>query len=578
MTKAQSTLAVAAAIALVSSRSTTALSLVPKPRPHETQITALRRPAFRCHQSRSLSQLPATTIEDGSTAEEAESVRNDRLKAADEVAKKLKAADSTKSYKEETEPFFLDDDGKKWPINPSDNKEPLLPKPPTDTPPPPKSKPVVVSKIDEGPSMLDKFLAPLLNPTIAKNVPSQMIQGAFLSGAFVTLLSSFFVFGPLSISSLATLVIAANVGVITAYISITEGMAGDFLRSLGSATIEVTDNLFNSATKEKKVRVLTKEEEEKAAKYAAYNEKKAAELKAVVDKKTAEEEKLKKAEEKAAAEAKKAQQEKIAADAEALRIAKEKKLAEEKAAVEAEELRRIEQAKAEDEARKLKEAAIEREKAAVEEAKQAEIEREREERMLEEQAEAAREAVRLEEEEAEQKRLAEQAEAAREAVRLMEEQDALMDDDDNEDIDELDDEDWEASVKLANELQGTSAIGGDVMDDVSDDLLQYEIDNLTPEEEDALGKAARAAVAKYEEELRMQDMTMEEVAAPPTPAPKPAKKKKTRKATEDTPVPAGDSVDYSKMTVAQLKDVLRSKNLKLSGKKAELIERLNESS
>ena len=82
--------------------------------------------------------------------------------------------------------------------------------------------------------MLDKFLAALLNPTIAKNVPSQMIQGAFLSGAFVTLLSSFFVFGPLSISSLATLVIAANVGVITAYISITEGMAGDFLRSLGS--------------------------------------------------------------------------------------------------------------------------------------------------------------------------------------------------------------------------------------------------------------------------------------------------------------------------------------------------------
>ena len=567
MTKAQSTFAVAAAIVLVSSRSTTALSLVPKPRPHETQITALRRPAFRCHQSRSLSQLPATTIEDGSTAEEAESVRNDRLKAADEVAKKLKAADSTKSYKDETEPFFLDDDGKKWPINPSDNKEPLLPKPPTDTPPPSQSKPAVVSKIDEGPSMLDKFLAPVLNPTIAKNVPSQMIQGAFLSGAFVTLLSSFFVFGPLSISSLATLVIAANVGVITAYISITEGMAGDFLRSLGSATMEVTDGLFNSAKKEKKVRVLTKEEEEKAAKYAAYNEKKAAEAQALVDKKAKEEEKLKKAEEKAAAEAKKAQQEKIAADAEALRIAKEKKIAEEKAAAEAEELRRIEQAKAEDEARKLKEA----------EAKQAEIEREKEEqRMLEEQAEAAREAVRLEEE-AEQKRLAEQAEAAREAVRLMEEQDALMDDDD-EDIDELDDEDWEASVKLANELQGTSTIGGDVMDDISDDLLQYEIDNLTPEEEDALGKAARAAVAKYEEELRMQDMTMEEVAAPPTPAPKPAKKKKTRKAKEDTPAPVGDSVDYSKMTVAQLKDVLRSKGLKLSGKKAELIERLNESS
>ena len=48
-----------------------------------------------------------------------------------------------------------------------------------------------------------------------------------------------------------------------------------------------------------------------------------------------------------------------------------------------------------------------------------------------------------------------QAAAAREAVCLMEEQDALMDDnevDNNKDA--LNDKDWEASVRLTNELQG----------------------------------------------------------------------------------------------------------------------------
>lgn len=38
-----------------------------------------------------------------------------------------------------------------------------------------------------------------------------------------------------------------------------------------------------------------------------------------------------------------------------------------------------------------------------------------------------------------------------------------------------------------------------------------------------------------------------------------------------------EPIDYSKMTVAQLKDLLRSKGMKVSGKKAELIERLKSS-
>lgn len=35
-----------------------------------------------------------------------------------------------------------------------------------------------------------------------------------------------------------------------------------------------------------------------------------------------------------------------------------------------------------------------------------------------------------------------------------------------------------------------------------------------------------------------------------------------------------DAMDYSEMTVAQLKDLLRTKGMKVSGKKAELIDRL----
>ncbi|CAN0529250.1 unnamed protein product, partial [Ectocarpus sp. 8 AP-2014] len=35
-------------------------------------------------------------------------------------------------------------------------------------------------------------------------------------------------------------------------------------------------------------------------------------------------------------------------------------------------------------------------------------------------------------------------------------------------------------------------------------------------------------------------------------------------------------VDYSKLTVPELKDILRAKKLKVSGRKEELIERLNQ--
>ena len=667
MTRLQSLVAVATAYTI---KTTTALSLTPQRSLHETHITSLRstRPSF----------LSRSKISSLSAVKE-----------------------------KEDEPYFATDDeevvGKSWPVNPSAEDKRASPnKKLTPTPPPPPPKPVLKSNNDDndGPSMIDNFLGPILNPTIEKNVPSQVIQGAFLNGVFVTLLTSFFMFGPLSISSLLTIVLAANVGIITSYISITEGIAGDFIRSLGVATMEVTDGIMeqienvkgekkkignvsnNNALKVanppkvtspvkdmKKTMVvseptqqltdgMTAEEAEKIreARVSGTPDKEEMANKpvAVIEDgmNTAEDaeavrlERLRVAEEKAAAKKKEdellkaaAEEEKAAAaEAAKLKAEQEAKLQAEREAAELKEAaeakareeekqaklqaeREAAQLKAEEEAmaRAEEEAKLKAEQEAEEQAKlQLKAEEEARARAEEEaKLQAEREAAELkakEEEEAmaraeeerriaaetEQRRLEEQAEAAREAVRLMEEQDALMDDDDEDydmeyegDVeyegDELSDEDWEASVRLANELQGiatpsvTESIGGDVMDAIGDELLQYEIDNLTQEEEDALGKAAREAVAKYEEEMRMKAREKEQVrsswdddmvtATPPSEE----VIEDVEEEVKEAPAPQTSNGDYSKMTVAELKEELRSKGLKVSGKKAELIERLESS-
>ena len=117
------------------------------------------------------------------------------------------------------------------------------------------------------------------------------------------------------------------------------------------------------------------------------------------------------------------------------------------------------------------------------------------------------------------------------------------------------------------------------MDEIGDEMLQTEINDLSAEEEDALGKAAREAVRKYEEEMAMKSSRKEAVKSSwddemvVTPGEEePINGVSTEEAAA---APAAAPVeDYSKMTVAQLKDVLRSKGLKVSGKKAELVERL----
>ena len=238
MNKLQSTLTAVGAVSIVALTSpytaTTALSLT-----HPTQQRVIIG-AHHTHHHRTTLRRPSFVL----------SSRNSVLHAVKE---------------KDAEPFFVEDEeaqnGKSWPVKPpttdppqSDTDNNIIPTPP---------KPVISN--NDGPSAFDKFLAstiyPLLNPSIAKNVPSTMIQGAFLSGALLTFTTSFLLFGPLSISSLLTVVLAANVGVITSYISITDSDAGQFVRSLGSATMEVTDSIMNQInelqgeTKKKKVRV-----------------------------------------------------------------------------------------------------------------------------------------------------------------------------------------------------------------------------------------------------------------------------------------------------------------------------------
>ena len=80
--------------------------------------------------------------------------------------------------------------------------------------------------------------------------------------------------------------------------------------------------------------------------------------------------------------------------------------------------------------------------------------------------------------------------------------------------------------------------------------MQPKVKDISPEE---------SVEDKVEQEVDLEKHTMP---------------KKKAKGKEVTPAPTEDTVDYSKMTVVQLKDVLRSKGMKVSGKKAELIERL----
>ncbi|MBT5281023.1 MAG: SAP domain-containing protein [Euryarchaeota archaeon] len=92
-------------------------------------------------------------------------------------------------------------------------------------------------------------------------------------------------------------------------------------------------------------------------------------------------------------------------------------------------------------------------------------------------------------------------------------------------------------------------------------------------------KAAALAEAMEDEESEdAEEETTEEVAEAPAEvaeAPKPvAEAPAAEEVVEEAP--AETSADYSSMTVAQLKELLKEAGKPVSGKKAELIERLQE--
>jgi len=445
------------------------------------------------------------------------------------------------------------------------------------------------------------FLDPIINPTIAKDVEPYVIQGAAINGAFLSLLASLAISGPFALGWSA-LVSMFTFAIITSYISITEGAVGAIFRSIGYTTIEVNElineqvNLIQGElevdsvadallekpySKPNPPKVAEREELERAADEA--RAKAEAEQKAIAEEE-AEEERF--AEMAAKAEAERIEQERLAAEkAEAERIEQEQLAAEkaeaerieqEQLAAEKAEAERIEQERlaAEAEAERIKQERLAQEKERLEEEKRA---REEEEALARFEARRVAEEHRLAEQRAaeeEQRLLEEQAAAAREAVRLMELDD---EEEDFDEEDELSDEDYESSALLANELLGVSpAIGGDLMDELNDEFLQEEMNGLTEEEEDALGKAAREAVRKYEEEMRLKETQKKDIRTS-------WDDEMVSPTFQDDDAPSISSteeeepIDYSKMTVAQLKDLLRSKGMKVSGKKAELIERLKSS-
>ena len=125
---------------------------------------------------------------------------------------------------------------------------------------------------------------------------------------------------------------------------------------------------------------------------------------------------------------------------------------------------------------------------------------------------------------------------------------------------EINQDDWEASIQLANQLSGLTD-SMDTTDTQTDPILQVELGDLSADEEELLGKAAREAVRKYEEEMRKK---------------KTAKDVLLQSSSDEDMMNLEEETDtdYSSMTVAQLKEILRSKGLKVGGKKSELIDRL----
>jgi len=304
--------------------------------------------------------------------------------------------------------------------------------------------------------------------------------------------------------------------------------------------------------------------------------------------------------------------------AEEERLAEEARLEEEEKLVEEErmaELARAEEARlaeeerfAEEErlaglARAAEEASLAEEERLAEEGRLAEMARVEAEARIAEEKQLAEEArlEELEEKEnlAEEERLAEMAHLEEEA-RIAEEE--RLAEEARLEEEEISDEEWEASIQLAQGLSPdlTGENGGwdaarqlakDLVDEPEEEQHDFNNPDLTDEERmDLIGRAARAAVEEFEaakqheDDLEVLEKTrrnevksiLEEVNGLVNET-----KGETEVDNTNVEQPEVDNTNveqpnYQKMTVVDLKGILRTRGLKISGKKAMLIERLQE--
>jgi hypothetical protein len=295
------------------------------------------------------------------------------------------------------------------------------------------------------------------------------------------------------------------------------------------------------------------------------------------------------------------------------RVAEAKRLLEEeeKARLEEDELLAVEAKRLSEEEEK---AGLEEDERLAAEAKR--LSEEEEKQRLEEDERLAAEAKRLSEEEGEKRlkekervRLIEEERLAEEASLFVEESNRKeLENEEEEDF--IDDLDWEASIQLADEIDVVKDKNGvesedevgfkddwnaarQLANELNDETNDYDYDapGLTEDERaELIAKAARAAVEKFEQEkiedeiiaaqeketrneikLQFQNNDILQVAEGINDHEAVTNNDDTLKMDEGN---HEKELDYQSYTVKQLKEILRSRGLKLSGRKAELIERL----
>lgn len=450
-------------------------------------------------------------------------------------------------------------------------------------------------------------------------MPKTTIKGSWISGAFISLVGG--------LDPITSLFVATGLS----YVSITPGVAGGIARAAGEATwdtgliaLKVAKNISAalgvetslSPAVESNIGVATQETDvgEDIKSLVREVEETVAEVESVLQS-TTDARDVWEAEETAERLAEEARHAEIEYLLEEARIEKESQefekefLAEEARIAEdekvAEEARLEEEATLDEEDRLAELARVVEEERIVEEARLVEEQRLSEETRVSEERRLAEYAQLAEEQRiaektriGEEKRIAEEARLAEE-VRITEEQELIAEEARlaeeaklAEEEDEIDDEDWQASIQLAEGLStdfngakgnwdAARQLAKDLVDEPEDEPIDFNAPGLSDERRmELIGDAARAAVEKFEaakqeeEELEVQEksrrnemksiLRKEGINGLDTePEAQPVSQQ------ENTEV-----LNYEKMTVVLLKDALRNRGLKMSGRKAELIARL----